>query len=324
MIGAHIAFRLTSQGQHVRALRRKDSSIADAENIFRFYATNAEELLQRIHWVEGDVLDIFSLEDAIQDVTHVYHAAAVVSFVPKERNHMIKVNSEGTANVINVAMNADVNKFCHISSVAALGRTIDHRNINEDTWWKNDPANSWYAISKYSGEREAWRATEEGLDVVIVNPSVVIGPGNPNRSSNAIFTLAKKGFSWYTDGAGGFVDARDVADACVKLMESDIVNQRFVLNAENLTYRDFADRILARFGHRPSSRKVGAFSLGLMWRLDKLAAAFTGKNPRITKESAAAAREALHFDGDKIISALNFNYRSINSTLDDVVLYYKN
>jgi dihydroflavonol-4-reductase len=323
MIGAHIAFALTAQGHSVRALKRKDASTADTEKIFRFYSPNADILLQKIQWVEGDILDIPSLEDAMQGATYVYHSAAMVSFDPKERDRMIKVNGEGTANVINVAMFGGVKKLCHISSVAALGRTIDLKNIGEDTWWKNDPANSWYAISKYNAEREAWRATEEGMNVVILNPTVVIGPGNPARSSNAIFSFAKKGFSWYTTGTGGFVDARDVADAAVKLMESEVVNQRFVLNAKNLSYRDFADRILKRFGHKPTTREVGAFLTWVMWRSEKLVCFFTGRSPRITKESAYAAREAATYTGTRITETIDFSYRDIDLTLEEVCAYYK-
>jgi nucleoside-diphosphate-sugar epimerase len=207
--------------------------------------------------------------------------------------------------------------------VAALGRTIDLQNISEDTWWKNDPANTWYAISKYSAEREVWRATEEGMDVVIVNPAVVLGPGNAMRSSNAIFAMARKGFSWYTAGAGGFVDARDVADASVKLMESTVVNERFILNAENLSYREFADRLLKRFGHRPASREVGSLALSFMWRLEKLLARFTGKAPRITKESAHAAREKATFGGERITKVIDFRYRDLDLTLDEVSRYYQ-
>lgn len=323
MIGAHIAFQLVAAGKPVRALKRKNSSTDDTEKIFRFYSDNAEALFRKIEWVEGDVLDVISLEEAMIDIKHVYHCAAVVSFVPRERDYMIKVNAEGTANIVNVALNAGVEKFCHVSSVAALGRTHDLKNISEETWWKNDPANSWYAISKYTAEREAWRAAEEGMNVIVANPSVVIGPGNATRSSNAIFEMAKKGFSWYTTGAGGFVDARDVADACIKLMESDVVNQRFVLNAKNLTYRQFADMILKRFGHQPSHRKVGAFMLWWMCRLEKVASWISGKAPRITKESAASAREQLSFTGEKITCTVNFRYREIESSLDEISAYYK-
>jgi len=331
MIGAHIAFALTSKGKNVRALKRPGASTSDTERIFRFYSNDADQLMQRIEWVDGDILDTFALEDSMQGVTYVFHVAAMVSFVPKDRELMLKVNGEGTANVINAAVEAGVRKFCHVSSVAALGRTIDLKNINEDTWWKNDPANSYYAISKYSGEREVWRAAEEtrldgdgsDMNIVIVNPAVVIGPGNPTRSSNAIFALAKKGFSWFTEGSGGFVDARDVADACILLLESDCTHLRFVLNAKNMSYREFGDKVLSAFGHKPAHRAAGSLLLGVMWRLEKIVAGLSGRIPRITKESAMAASEAVSYGGDKITTVIPFQYRDIEHSIPEIAAFYK-
>lgn len=323
MVGTHLLLALTQQGKQVRALKRKGSSIQQTEKTFRYYSQRADELLSRIDWVEGDVLDTFSLEDALSGVKQVYHAAAMVSFDPNERDAMLKVNIEGTANVINVSMDCGVEKFCHVSSVAALGKTIDLQNINEDTWWKNDPSNSWYAISKYTAEREVWRASEEGMNVVIVNPSVIIGAGDTSRSSNAVFALAKKGFTWYTKGSGGFVDAQDVADACVKLMDSEIVNERFVLNSENMSYRNFANEILTLFGKKPVSRQLGKFALGIMWRIEKIVAAISGKPPRITKESVAAASEAATYNGSRITQRTGFSYKPIRQSLQEVAGYYR-
>lgn len=323
MVGTHLLLALTQQGHQVRVLKRSNSSIAETEKTFRYYSQRADELLSRISWIEGDVLDIFSLEDALQGVTHVYHAAAMVSFDPKERDAMLKVNIEGTANIINMSMDCGVSKFCHVSSVAALGKTIDLQNINEDTWWKNDPSNSWYAISKYTAEREVWRASEEGMNVVIVNPAVIIGAGNSERSSNAIFAMAKKGFSWFTKGSGGFVDAQDVADVCIRLMESDITNERFVLCAENMSYRNFADNVLAQFGKKPVSNQLNGFMLGLMWRMEKLMCNITGKSPRITKESAAAASEVATYNGKRIIERTGFTYKPVLQSLKEVSAYYR-
>ncbi|MCK6639015.1 MAG: NAD-dependent epimerase/dehydratase family protein [Bacteroidia bacterium] len=323
MVGTHILLALTQQGHRVRALKRQGSSITETEKTFRYYSQRADELLSRIEWTEGDVMDIFSLEEALKDVTHVYHAAAMVSFDPKDRDTMLKINMDGTANIVNLSMDYGVKKFCHVSSVAALGKTIDLQNINEDTWWKNDPSNSWYAISKYNAEREVWRASEEGMDVIIVNPSVIVGAGNTSRSSNAIFALAKKGFSWYTKGSGGFVDAQDVADACVKLMDSEIVNERFVLNSENMSYRNFANEILTLFGKKPVSRQLGKFVLGIMWRIEKIVAALSGKPPRITKESVAAASEAATYNGSRITQRTGFSYKPIRQSLQEVAGYYR-
>lgn len=323
MIGAHIAFTLTKSGKKLRAIRRKGSSIAATEKIFRFYSEEADRLLSLIEWVEADLLDMGALEDAFEGITHVYHAAAIVSFLPDDRQKLLEANIEGTANIVNLALDYGVKKFCHISSVASLGRTTDGTVIDENIWWKTSPENSWYAISKYGAEREVWRATEEGLDVVILNPSLVLGPGDGERSSSALFSLLKKGTSWYTEGITGYVDARDVADAAVKLMESEIRNERFILNAINLTYKEIFDKILLQFGNKATRFRAGSFLLGLGWRLEKLFAGTSGRNPRITRETASASLKQNRFSGNKITERMDFRYRLIDDSIRELAAFYK-
>jgi dihydroflavonol-4-reductase len=323
LLGSHIAYELVSKGENIRALKRKGSSIALTEKIFKFYNSNPQSLLDKIEWVEGDVLDLGSLEDAMENVSHVYHVAAMVSFNPKEKGRMLQINIDGTANVVNIAMQSGVKKFCHISSIAALGFTIDGKLINEDVWWKNDPSNSWYAISKYGSEREVWRAAEEGMDIVIINPSFILGPGDESRTSTEIFGVLKKGNSWYTQGENGYVDARDVAAASVKLMESEIKNQRFVLSATNLSYKDFFDKILSAFGNPKTKREAGKLSLAIGWRGEKLLTSFTKKNPRVTKETAISALQINRYDGSRITKVLDFKYRDVDATIKEVVAFYK-
>lgn len=323
LLGSHIAYELVSKGQNILALKRKGSSTALTEKIFRFYTPDAQPLLDKIDWVEGDVLDLGSLEDAMEGITHIYHAAALVSFKPKEKEKMLQINIEGTANVMNFAMQAGVKKICHISSIAALGFTIDKKLINEDVWWKNDPGNSWYAISKYGAEREVWRASEEGMDVVILNPAFILGPGDENRTSAELFGALKKGNSWYTLGENGYVDARDVAMAAVKLMESEIKNQRFVLSAVNLSYRDFFDKVLMAFGKPKTKREAGRFFLALGWRGEKLFTSLTGGNPRVTKETAMSALQVNRYDGSRITKLLDFNYRDLDNSIREIAEFYK-
>jgi nucleoside-diphosphate-sugar epimerase len=323
LLGSHIAYELVSRGEKIRALKREGSSIALTEKIFSFYNSNPKQLLDKIEWVNGDVLDLGSLEDALEGITQVYHSAAVVSFNPKEKEKMLQVNIDGTANVVNIAMQAGVKKFCHISSIATLGFTIDNALINEDVWWKNDPSNSWYAISKYGAEREVWRASEEGMDVVILNPSFILGPGDESKTSTEVFGALKKGNSWYTLGENGYVDVRDVAAAAVKLMESEIKNQRFVLSATNLTYKDFFDRILVALGKPKTKRRAGKFSLALGWRGEKFLCSLSGRNPRVTKETAITALQVNRYDGSRITKVIDFKYRDCDQTINEVAAFYK-
>ena len=323
LLGSHIAYELLQQGKKIRALKRKDSNSTLTEKIFSFYTNEHIELLNAIEWVEGDVLDLGSLEDAMVGITHVYHCAAMVSFLPKERDKMMQVNIEGTANVVNAAMHAGVKKLCHISSIAALGSTIDGSLITEGTWWKNNPSNSYYAISKYSAEREVWRAAEEGLNVVIVNPSFIIGPGDTSKSSSEAFGILRKGASWYTNGVNGYVDVRDVAHAAIKLIESDVLNQRFILNAANLSYRSFFDKVLVQLNKPKTKREAGKFLLALAWRIEKLLAAIAGRNPIITKEKVGYALQISQYDGSKIQKTINFNYRNIDTSIMEICKFYK-
>lgn len=323
LLGSHIAYELLQQGKKIRALKRKDSNSTLTEKIFSFYTNEHIELLNAIEWVEGDVLDLGSLEDAMVGITHVYHCAAMVSFLPKERDKMMQVNIEGTANVVNAAMHAGVKKLCHISSIAALGSTIDGSMITEETWWKNNPSNSYYAISKYGAEREVWRAAEEGLNVVIVNPSFIIGPGDTSKSSSEAFGILRKGASWYTNGVNGYVDVRDVAHAAIKLIESDVLNQRFILNAANLSYRSFFDKVLVQLNKPKTKREAGKFLLSLAWRIEKLLAAIAGRNPIITKEKVGYALQISQYDGSKIQKTINFNYRNIDTSIMEICKFYK-
>lgn len=323
MLGAHIAFELTSHGRTVRALKRKSSSTATLEKIFRLYSENAAALLARIEWVDGDLLDIDTLEDALQGVTQVYHAAAIVSFRPDDREKLLEANIEGTANLVNLSLDAGVKKFCHISSVASLGRTTNGAPIDENVWWKTSPENSWYAISKYGAEREVWRASEEGMDVVILNPSFILGPSNGETSSSEIFSVLKKGVRWYTNGVTGYVDARDVATAAVKLIDSDIKNERFVLNAANLSYKIFFEKATAQLGQQQPKFYASPFFTGMGWRAEKVLAALSGKKPRLTRETAEAAQLVNFFNGEKITRVLDFQYRDIDTTIREVCAFYK-
>ncbi|MDQ3112411.1 MAG: NAD-dependent epimerase/dehydratase family protein [Bacteroidota bacterium] len=331
-LGSHIAYELVSKGENIRALKRKNATTALTEKIFSFYSSDPKPLLAKIEWVEGDVLDLGSLEDAMQGVTQVYHSAAIVSFNPKEKEKMLQVNIDGTANIVNTAMHAGVKKFCYISSIATLGFTTDGKLIDEDVWWKNDPSNSWYAISKYGAEREVWRAAEESLtenpdgeamSVVIVNPAFILGPGDESRTSTEVFGALRKGNSWYTLGENGYVDVRDVAAAAVKLMKSDIRNQRFILSAVNLSYRDFFDKILVAFDKPKTKRRAGKFSLALGWRGEKILTALNGENPRVTKETALTALQVNRYDGSRITKTIDFNYRDCDKTIEETISFYK-
>ncbi len=293
-LGAYIIDELIRRGHSVRAIRRsaKLPSFIDAS------------VLDKVEWVEGDVLDVVSLEEAMQGVDTIIHAAAIVSFHKKDREQMYQVNVEGTANVVNMALEQNIRRLVYISSVAALGRTANGGTVNEEKKWEESNINTHYAKSKYKAELEVWRGMAEGLSAVIVNPSTILGYGDWNSSSSSIFKSVYDEFKWYTPGINGFVTVEDVARATVLLMESDIQEQRFIVNGDNWPFRQLADTIADGFSKKRPTRQTTPFLIALAWRIEAVKSFFGGHGALLTKETARIAHSRTHFQNQKLLEAL--------------------
>jgi len=266
-----------------------------------------------------DILDVYALEDAMQNITEVYHCAGLVSFNPKDEKKLFSINVDGTANVVNAALNAGVKKFVHVSSVAAIGRIRPGELINEKMEWTPETSNSRYGYSKYLGEMEVWRGVAEGLDAVVINPSIILGPGNWNEGSTKIFKSVYDEFPWYTEGVSGFVDVEDVAAAMIALMKSDITAEKFIVSAENISYQHLFNMIAKAFNKKEASKKVTPFMAALTWRLESIKSKFTGSSPLLTKETVNTALTKVKYDNSKLLSALpNFEYQSLQKSIEKI------
>ena len=266
-----------------------------------------------------DILDVYALEDAMENVTDVYHCAGLVSFIPKDEKKLYKINVEGTANVVNAALNAGVRKFIHVSSVAALGRIRPGEMIDETMVWSEETSNSKYGHSKYLGEIEVWRGVAEGLDAVVINPSIILGAGNWNEGSTKIFKSVYDEFPWYTEGTTGFVDVEDVAIAMIQLMKSDITAEKFITSAENISYQDMFTTMAKAFGKKVPLKKVTPFIAALTWRMENIKSKFTGIAPLLTKETADTAMTKVAYDNSKLLKALpDFRYKKMNDTITEI------
>ncbi len=271
-----------------------------------------------------DILDVIALQDTMQGVTKVYHCAAIVSFNPKHKANLYKVNVEGTANIVNACLDAGVEKLVHVSSVAALGRIRQGAIIDESMQWTHQTSNSVYGESKYKGEMEVWRGIAEGLSAVIINPSIILGEANWNNSSTAIFKNVYNEFGWYSTGSTGWVDVQDVAKAMIALMNSNIVNQKFIVSGHNETYQNVFNTIAIAFNKKIPSKKVTTTLAAIIWRLEKIKSWFTGKSPLITKETAATALTTVTYDNTKLINTLQrFSYTPLQQTINRICGYLK-
>ena len=268
-LGAYVIKNLVEKGVPVRAIRRSSK--------LPFFIP--KEINARVEWVEGDVLDVVSLDEAMQGVKAIVHSAAIVSFAKDKRREMYQVNVEGTANVVNTALENNIQRLVHVSSVAALGRTTKAETVSEDKKWEDNSNNTHYAISKHNAEVHAWRAFAEGMEGAIINPSTILGYGDWNQTSCAIFKNAYREFPWYTRGVNGFVGVEDVAEVAVQLLHSGINQKRFIVNAENWGFQQLFNCIAEGF-HRKQPHREATKVLGeIAWRLESLTSLITRKNP---------------------------------------------
>lgn len=305
-LGTHLLRELVKHGEKVRALKRNTAKIF-----------LEEEFSEQVEWVEGDVLDVLSLEDGMSDCEKVYHCAAVVSFLPKDRDRLMKVNVQGTTNVVNVSLEKKIKKLVHVSSVAAIGRNRNDEVVKESTGWEEGNRNSKYAIAKFLSEREVWRGIAEGLNAVIVNPSLIIGPGNWNDGPPQFFLDLWKGLIFYTNGGTGLVDVKDVVAIMIQLMESDIHSERFIINGENWAFGDFFFFIADQLKKRRPFINVKPWMMEILWREEMLKYRISGISPLVTKETARIAGHWSRFDNSKVVKATGYQFTPIKECLEE-------
>ncbi len=303
LLGSHLLKKLSQQNVKVKALYR---------STIPFHVENIE-------WIQGDLFDMILLEEILQDVDEVYHCAGKVSFNPKAKKELFKTNVEGTANIVNACLNTSVKKLLHVSSVAALGKLQKDATINEKMQWSEENSNSVYGESKYLGEMEVWRGISEGLNAVIINPSIILGAGDWNNGSSEIFKTVYKEFPYYSNGITGFVDVEDVVEAMIGLMNSDISEERFIINAENISYKDLFNMVAQSFHKKPPHKEVTPFLASVVWRAAAVKSLFTGEAPFITKETASTALAKVYFDNKKLLEVLSsFNYTPLKNTVERI------
>lgn len=311
LLGSYLAKLLLQKGQQVRAIKRTTSDLS----LLGDYAN-------QIEWVPGDVMDLYSLEDAMQGVKQVYHCAAVISFIPSEVDHMMRVNIDGTANVMNAALQAGVEKLVHVSSIAAFGIAPEGKVIDEKYSDPNIRKCFWYYKSKHYGEREAWRAHAEGLNVVVANPSTILGAGWWDDEPNSLFRDIHNGLNFYTTASNGFVDVRDTAECLYRLMESDISGEKFIISAENISFRELMWSMADALKVKRPSWHAHRLLREIVWRVETIKSLFSSARPLVTKETAELASMNFRYTNEKAAKALQMSFRPLQQTITDTAAVY--
>ncbi|PHR72513.1 MAG: NAD-dependent epimerase [Lutibacter sp.] len=323
LVGTHLLASLVQKQEKIRAIHRKSSNLDAVKEVFSFYFDDVTAQFSKIEWIEADITDVTSLEKVFEGVTYVYHVAALVSFNPKEYHLMRTINIDGTANIVNFSITQKVKKLCFVSSIAAIDKTHKNGLIDETGDWTVEANNYGYAISKYGAEMEVWRGTQEGLDAVIVNPGLILGSGCWDTSSGKIFSEVNKGLKFYTEGVTGYVSVKDVVKSMVKLMESNIKNERYILVAENRSLKDILFQIANAFGKKRPSIKVTTLLAEIGWRLLYIPSKLFGTEAKLTKQTAKSIHNKYHFSNAKIKKAIEIEFESIDEVIKEVSSNFK-
>jgi dihydroflavonol-4-reductase len=323
LLGSHVVCELLSHDYAVRALYRSEDRKRVTEHVVRYYfPEKAEELLSRIEWFRGDILDLSELEDAMQGCEKVVHCAAMVSFHRRDFWRLFEHNRKGTANVVNTALQTGIQQLIYVSSTAAVGSDSEFTDKirRETNHWNANEKVSGYSLSKYSAEKEVWRGIEEGLSAAIVNPSLLFGPGNWNESSLTIMRTLSEGLRYYTPGGNAAVDVRDVALVIRKLIATNTSGERYLVAGHSMSFRELFERICRQLGVKAPSVEAGPLMVGLAWRLTGIIARFTGKRPTITKESAESSQRTTVYSNEKVLAAFpDFQFRTFEDTIDNTI-----
>ena len=319
LLGSHVVVELLHKGYEVRAMFREEARKQVVYRLLDFYYPNEKEsLLGKLHWFKGDVLDLTDVEDSLRGISKVVHCAALVSFHRRDFHHLFKVNRRGTANMVNFALDSGVNQFVHVSSTAAIGSDSQFADglKRESNLWNPSDEVSGYSLSKFSAEKEVWRAKEEGLNVSVVNPSVMFGPGSWEESSLRIFRTLSKGLTYYTKGSNAFVDVRDVTKLILKLIETGKTGERYLVTGTNMKFKELFDRICKQLNVRAPYKLAGPFLTGLAWRLSGMLGRIQGKRPTITKESARSSQNDSKFSNEKLLKDFpDFQFTPLEETI---------
>ena len=322
LVGAHLLYKLSLLENELIASKRLKSDINKTLKIFSYYTKDYQELFEKINWIDVDITNIIDLEDNLNNIDEIYHCAALVSYQKKDKEKMLEINIDGTATIVNFALQNNVSKLCYVSSIASFGTSKNTEPITEQTEWEDTKSTSAYSKSKYFAEQEIWRGIAEGLNAVIVNPAVILGAGNWDSSSSVIFSTVDNALKFYTKGITGFVDVRDLVEIMIILMEKNAFAENFIISSENLSYEKIFSLIADDLGVKKPSVYANKNLTSIAWRLEFVKSILFNQKPIITKQSAITAHKKLEYSNKKILDKIDFKFKTIEQSIKEIAEIY--
>lgn len=309
-LGSNLAKALLREGCSVRILRRPHSDLRAIGNA-------------PVEHCIGDVRDSRSLTRAMKGCDTVFHTAAVISYWRRERNVMYDINIRGTRNVVEACLETGVQKFIHTSSIAAIGYPETGPYADESNAFNWDRFDVGYRISKHRAEEEVREGIRRGLQAVLLNPSVIIGPGDIHfHGGQIIRDVLKRRIFYYLEGGMNVVYVDDVVRGHLAAARVGRVGERYILSGENLTHREiFSITAGIVGGIRPFFklpvrlvRWIGAFAEGTGGLL--------GRKPWVTRELLAGAGLANYFTCQKASRELGYTVTPFSEAVRQAFGWY--
>ena len=307
-LGAELVTQLLQKEALIRCIKREKALIPEKLKAYQ----------DKIDWVIADILDLSDLADAMEGISQVYHCAALVSFDPALKAQMMATNTQGTANIVDLCLGFNIQKIVYVSSIAALGEGKADEMIDETHFWDGFETHDAYAVSKYRAEMEVWRGINEGLNAVIVNPSIIIGKDAGKSGSGALFEKVKQGLKYYPIGGSGFVDVEDVAKIMILLMQSTISEERFVINSENYLYKNFIQEIAIALDIQKPAKALKPWMLTIVWRMIAIKNLFSKNKGGLTKSTAKSASKISQFNNAKIKAQFDIEFKPLQQSITEI------
>ncbi len=325
LVGSHLLLNLLQSGNKVKAIHRNNSDLGAVKKVFEYYLPEEEAafLFSEIKWHPASITDIPALSEAFENITNVYHCAALVSFNSKDTAALRKINIEGTANIVNFCISLKVEKLCYISSVATMGLSIGEKFITEDFTWHPEKDHSEYAISKHGAEIEVWRASQEGVPVVILNPGVILGPGFWDKGTGQIFKRVYNGLNYYFPKITGFVGVKDVANLAVKAMDSAAENEQYIVVAENLSFKEIFDEVAKSFGKQPPQKSLKPWMIYLGWLYQSIASFLFGTKKQLSKRDHKSLFQHSLYSSEKVKKEFSYKFLPVKIVIEETSDIYR-
>ena len=317
LVGSHLLYHLLMEHDTVKAIHQQNSNLEAVKKVFSYYTSEFIDVFDRIIWIRASLNDVESLQYAFRKVTHVYHCAALVLFDPSEYQKMHRINVEGTANIVNLSITNSVKKLCFVSSVAAVEKNKTSL-IDESGTWVDSKLKSGYARTKHNAELEVWRAAREGVEVIIINPGIILGSGFWDRGTGKNFSRIYEGLNFYTERVTGLVSVKDVARIMIKLTQSKIKNERFILVSENFSFKDLYFQTADALHKKRPRYKLSPVLSEIIWRLEFIKSKITGKTGLIDRRTAKTVLSKQYYTSKKVKTALDFKFEKIEESIKDI------